>query len=226
MGRVAGGAGVAELILMRILVARDAMLVEPPEDGAGEDLSQPRLVALDAFDLGVATGNLKFCIAIVVEGQTLAAPGRGRVACCTCVVVLPLMRILVARDAILVEPPEEGASEDLLLARLVAIDTLGPAVAVGEGELCVFVVIELQFLAAPTLHPVAGFTFGAQLGLVWIFVTVGTQREFNLRVMKHVMVEDFFYVAFVALQFEVFALQFEGGAVVIKGFFVQRDDRL
>ena len=57
-------------------------------------------------------------------------------------------------------------------------------------------------------------------------MTVGTQREFYLRVIKNVMVEYSFCVAFVALQFKVFALQFEGGEVVLKGFFFQPDDRL
>lgn len=67
------------------------------------------------------------------------------------------------RGAILVGSAEYSAGYDLLLARLVAFDTFSPAVAVREWEFCVFVVIELQFLAAPTLHAVAGFALGAHL---------------------------------------------------------------
>ena len=135
IGRMARGAGIAELTLMGILVAGGAVPVEVPENSAGQDLALSRLVALDTFDFCVVAGQLKFGIFVVVEHQCLAAPGMGRVACGACAVVLAVMSILVARGAILVEAPENSAGQDFALPRLMATHAFGLAVAAHKREL-------------------------------------------------------------------------------------------
>jgi len=132
---MASGARVAELILMGVFVASGAILVEPPKNSARQDLALSRFVALGAFDLCVAGGQLKFRIPIVVEGQSLAPPGAGRVACGACVAVLTLMGIFVTRGAISVEPPKNSARQDLALSRLVALGTFDFGVAAYKREL-------------------------------------------------------------------------------------------
>ena len=57
-------------------------------------------------------------------------------------------------------------------------------------------------------------------------MTVKALRKSDLRVMSDVAVERSFLVAFVTLQFKMFALELEGGAVMVKFSFVQRDDGL
>ncbi len=64
---MARGAGVAELILMGVLVAGSAIRIEPAEKCARQHLALPRFVALGAFDLGVVADQLKFWIFVVVK---------------------------------------------------------------------------------------------------------------------------------------------------------------
>jgi len=132
---MARGARVAELILMGVFVARGAILVEPAKNSARQDLALPRFVALGAFDLRVAGGQLKFRISIVIKGQSLATPGAGRVTCGACVAVLTLMGVFVAKGAILVEPAKNSARQDLALPRFVALGAFDLRVAAHKRKL-------------------------------------------------------------------------------------------
>jgi energy-converting hydrogenase Eha subunit A len=85
---------------MGIFVAGAALAVEIPEYGAAENLPLARLVALDAFDLGVFAGQMEIRISIVVEGQFLAVPVVGRVARFARVAQSGFVRVLVAVEAL------------------------------------------------------------------------------------------------------------------------------
>jgi hypothetical protein len=124
IGRVACGARVAEFSSVRIIgVTRNAVGLNPTERSSTQGSAwRAGLVALDTFDLCVLAVQLEFRISIVVKGQSLATPVIGRVALGACVAELTLMGVLVARHALSVEIPENSASEDLALPRLVALD--------------------------------------------------------------------------------------------------------
>jgi hypothetical protein len=82
IGGVAFLARVAEFSPVRIVgVTGNAVGLDPAENSAAQTGAlRPRLVALDAFDLGMLAGQMEFRISIVVEGQFLAVPVVGRMA--------------------------------------------------------------------------------------------------------------------------------------------------
>ncbi len=144
----------------------------------------------------------------------------GRVARGAGVAILTLMRVFVARGAIRIELAEKCARQDLALPRFVALGAFNFGVAADQCELCVSVMIKLQFLAMPTLGRVAGFALRPHLRVVRIFMTVRTLRKFELRVMSDIMLERPSRVTLVAFQLKMLALKFEGGTIMIKFLFL------